>query len=216
MREIRINRPKRMEAAMTGLQVELDGQRQGKLANGAQLAFPADEKAHELNLHGGMLAGKAFSAQLHIPAGIHSYAFQVDMLSLTNGYKPVLRPCGSERLPDCTRTITLIGTTLTMALMDDKLRGVLAQLPQARLSLDLADSQWQLLLCAGAARKAVLQQPYSQTKGSLLAGAINAIEHHDLQTPEGRSSMIQKLFDGYLRYLPDYEITVPNELAFRG
>lgn len=216
MREIRINRPKRMEAALTGLLVELDGQSQGKLANGKQLAFPADESAHELYLHGGMLANKAFSARLSLPAGSHSYAFQVDMLSITNGYKPVLRPCGQEVLHASTRTITLIGVTLTMALMDEKLRGILARLPQARLSVDLTDSQWQLLLCAGGARKAVLQQPYSQTKGSLLGIAINAVEHHDLQTPEGRAAMIQQLFDGYLRYLPDYEITATNELAFRG
>lgn len=60
-----------MEAAATGLVVDVDGQKgKDKLKNGGEIT---------------------------IPAGPYSYTFQMDMLTTTNGYKPVLRPCGAER-----------------------------------------------------------------------------------------------------------------------
>lgn len=216
MRTIRINRPKRLEAAMTGLIVEVDGGKIGKLGNGTMCTAQIDEHAHELYLHGGKLAAKGFSTKLSIPAGDNSYTFQVDMMSISSGgssYKPVLRPCGDAVLKGTTRTVTLLGTTLTTVLLDEKLRELLVKLPQARLQLVLQQNQWGLLLCCESQKKAILTQPYSQAKGGLLALTLNTIEHGDLKTPEGLEKLTNQIFEEYINYLPDYKRVSPNEFV---
>lgn len=218
MRTLRICRPKRMEAALVKLIVEVDEKNIGKLRNGNELSVSVDEQAHTLFVHGGKLAGKSFSSKLMIPAGSCSYSFQIDMLPVSgasNNYKPVFRPCGGSPLKDTTRVVTLLGATLTIALLDANLRDILAKIPQARLQLILEEQQWRLDLCAGAQRKAVLTQPYSQTKGKTLGLMINAIEHAGLQTPEGREKLTNQIFDQYVCFFPDYCRTGPNEFALK-
>ena len=77
------------------------------------------------------------------------------------------------------------------------------------------EQQWRLDFCAGAQRKAVLTQPYSQTKGETLGLMINAIEHAELRTPEGREKLTNKIFDQYVCFFPDYCRTGPNEFALK-
>ena len=69
MRTLRICRPKRMEAALVKLIMEVDEKNIGKLSNGNELSVSVDEQAHTLFVHGGKLAGKSFSSKLMIPAG---------------------------------------------------------------------------------------------------------------------------------------------------
>lgn len=216
MREIKLIRPKRMEAAMNGLIVEIDGKKEGKLGNGGQLVLQTDDNAHELYLHGGLLAGKAFSVKQPIPADTHAYTFQVDMLSITNGYAPVLRPTNGETLKDTLRIISLMGAMLTDALLHPNLRSLVVKLPEAKFSLRLDAQEWHLILSCGPEHKPVLSRPYSQTKGGLLGAAINLINHADLHTPEGRDRMIDQIFSEYLIYLPGYTRTGVNELTYTG
>ena len=218
MRQVKIFRPKRMEACANSLIVELDGQKQKeKLKNGTEMLLQVDEHAHELHLHGGMLAGKAFDEKLSVPAGSSSYAFQVDMMTVNNSnYKPVLRPCGSERLKDHSRTITLMGWTLTHFLLDEKLRGILKQAPEARLHIVLEAAQWGVLLYIGENRQVVLKQPYSHHKGGLMAATMNAVEAVHTRDEAARAETLETLFTDYLAYLPDYRRIGTNELQFLG
>ena len=62
----------------------------------------------------------------------------------------------------------------------------------------------------------MLTQPYSHTRGGLMAAALNTLEHNDLQTPEGRVEVTNQIFEEYLNYLPDYQRVGENRLAFRG
>lgn len=217
MRRIRIIRPSRAESSLMGLTVEADGVKKGKLGNGKELAFEVDENAHELYLHGGILAGKDFSENLTIPAGSYSYTFQVDMMTVNGGNdKPVLRPCGNARLKDQTRTITLIGRTLIILLMDEKLRGILREAKDARLHIVLEQAQWGVLLYIGENRQVVMKQPYSHHKGGLMAAAMNAAEAVHTRDEAGRAATMETIFTDYLAYLPGYQRTGTNELRFLG
>ena len=53
MRTIIINRPKRIEASMSSLIIEIDGVNVGKLGNGKVFSTKVDEQSHELHIHGG-------------------------------------------------------------------------------------------------------------------------------------------------------------------
>ena len=207
MREITVIRPKRMEAAAVGLVLEIDGKKVGKLGNGGQASAQIDENSHELYIHGGLLAGKAFSAKLSIPAGPHSYTFQIDMLSITNGYKPVLRPTDGARLKDTLRSVTLIGVTLTDVLLNPKLHELAAALPEARFQLVLNEDKWCLMLMLGTQRQVITESPYSQTTGGLIGATLNIIDHADLKTPEGRMKMTDQIMTEYLAYLPGFSRT---------
>lgn len=99
--------------------------------------------------------------------------------------------------------------------MDEKLRGVLAKIPGVRLRLVIEEEKWGLIAVTGTEQKAVLVQPFSQRRGSLLAAATNAIEHGDLKTPEGRAKMIREIFDEYLQHLPDCQILGGDELGLK-
>ena len=217
MRVINIIRAKRMNGAAMKLTVEVDGYKMGKLGNGQQLAVQVDENVHELYVHGGALAGKEFCDRLPIPAGTYAYGFQIDMISYkNNNTKPILRPCADTALPENLRTISLIGITLTSVLLDAKLRSALVQMPQAVFQLGLYEDGWLLFLCHGGQKQVLVRQPYGQTRGSLLAAAINAIEHGDLKTPEGRAKVTEKIFADYLNYLPDYHRVGPDTFMFKG
>ena len=216
MREITIIRPKRMEASLTGLVVEIDGKKQGKLGNGGRFSIQLADNAHEIYLHGGLMAGKHFSLRQPIPSGGHSYTFQIDMMSVTSGYAPVIRPSAGEQLKDTLRIITLMGAQLTEVLLNAKLREAVAKLPEARFVLLLGESEWSLTLCCGPERKTVYSSPYSQTQGGLIGATLNAINHADLHTPEGREKMTRQIFAEYLVYLPGYTQTGENELTYTG
>lgn len=215
MRTLYICRPKRMMAGMTKMIVEVDGKKIDKLANGKDLSTMIDEQAHELHVHFGMLGGKNCSFKLTIPAGQFSYSFQTEMMELTNGNKPVLLPYGGFPQKEPSRVIQLMVSTLTAALLDPKLRDILAKIPGARLQLAVEEQQWGLILCVGAERKVLLVQPYSQRRGSLIAAATNMIEHGNLHSPEDRANFAQMIFMNYLQYLPDYQQVGPFELMLK-
>ena len=213
MRTLKIYRPKRMTGAMSKMIVEIDGKKIDKLANGHELSTTIDEQAHELHVHFGLLGGKNCSSSLMIPAGSFSYAFQTEMLELTNGNKPVLLPYGGTPLDEPNRVVQLMVSTLTTALLDQKLRDILVKIPGARLRLAVEEKQWELILCAGTEKKTVLVQPYSSRRGNLFAVATNILEHIDLNTPEGREKFINMIFTEYLQYLPDYQCVNNFELV---
>lgn len=215
MRTLKIFRPKRMMAGMTKMTVEIDGKKIDKLANGQELSTTIDEQAHELHVHFGVLGGKNCSSKLMIPAGSFSYALQTEMLELTNGSKPVLVPCGGPAQNEPSRVVQLMVSTLTAALMDQKLRDILAKIPGARLQLVVEEQQWGLVVCAGTEKKALLVQPYSRRKGSLLSAATNFLEHGDLKTSEGRDKFIRMIFTEYLQYLPDYQQVGNREFVLK-
>lgn len=185
--------------------VEIDGKKIDKLANGQELSTTIDEQAHELHVHFGVLAGKKSSFKLMIPAGSFSYAFQTEVMELTNGSMPVLVPCGGSTQNEPSRVVQLMVSTLTAALMDQKLRDILVKVPDARLQLVVEEQQWGLVVCAGKERKTLLVQPYSKRKGSLLAAATNYLEHVDLHTAENRDKFVHMIITEYLQYLPDYQ-----------
>lgn len=215
MRTLKIFRPKRMLGSAAKMTVEIDGKKIDKLANGKELSTTIDAQTHELHVHFGALAGKKCSSKLMIPAGIFSYALQVEMLELTNGNMPVLVPCGGSTQNEPSRVVQLMVSTLTTALMDQKLRDILAKVPGARLKLVVEENQWGLIICAGAERKTVLVQPYSKRRGNLFAVATNWLEHIDLNTPEGREKFTNMIFTEYLQYLPDYQCVNNFELVLK-
>ncbi|MGN0184696.1 MAG: hypothetical protein ACI4AL_06225 [Aristaeellaceae bacterium] len=200
---------------MAKLTVEIDGKQIGKLTNGHELSTSIDEQAHELHVHFGVLGGKKCSTKLMIPAGSFSYALQVEMLELTTGNKPVLVPCGGSVQNVPPRVVQLMVSTLTTALMDQKLRDIFIKVPGVRLQLVVEEQQWGLVACAGTARKTLLVQPYSQIKGSLLAAMNNYLEHADLHTPEGREKFTNMIFTEYLQYLPDYQQVGNHEFVLK-
>lgn len=98
-------------------------------------------------------------------------------------------------------------------LLDDKLRDILKKLPGSRLNLVLEQEQWRLDVHLGQERKTLFTSPYSQTKGKLMAAAMNAVEQADLKTPEGREKLTELFLRDYVAYLPDYHLTGPGEFA---
>lgn len=217
MRELKITRRKQMEASANKLIVELDGVKHSeKLGNGKSVTLMMDEKAHKLFLHGGFLAGKAFRDEIDIPAGRYAYDLQVEMLSLTNGYKPVLRAMPTQEQKGGNRTNLLLGSTLLRLLLDEKLRKILTDLPGADLHLDLQADQWQLSVVLGQQRKALVSQPYSKISGGLLGAVWNAADHAMLATPETRAELTEKIGKDYVESLPDYEYLGEGIIRFKG
>lgn len=218
MRTLKIYRLKNAWASLTKLTVEMDGKKIGKLANGKDLSIPINEQAHELHIRLGALAGKNASSRLMIPAGSFSYAFQTEMMELTNGTRPVLVPYGGSDKAEPSRIMQLMVSTLTTVLLDQNLRDILVKAPDARLRLVVEEQQWGLVVCAGTERKTVLTQPFSHRKGGLLDAAINRIEQSmdgDLRTPEGRDTFADTIFTKYLQYLPDYQPGRSHELVLK-
>lgn len=212
MRTLKIIRPKAMELSAVRLTVEIDGHSIGKIANGKELSTELDGQSHEIYLHGGFFSGKDTAYKLTIPAGDYSYNLQIDMLSLTNGYKPVLRPCGTTPGKTRTRRDTLMAAELTDLFLNEKLREVLKGV-NGRLQIMLGTDTWKLDVCSGNARKTVTEMKYSSYNGSMLGAAVNNVEREKLSTPEGQREFFNMLYGEYLRFLPDYTRTAPNEYA---
>lgn len=68
-------------------------------------------------------------------------------------------------------------------------------------------------MCSGNACKTVSELKYSSFGGSLVGAAVNNVERNQLSTPEGQPELYNMLYEQYLRYLPDYTRTAPNEYA---
>lgn len=214
MRTLKLYRPKRTMACMSKVTVELDGKKIGKLANGKELSIPLDEQAHELQVR--FWGGKKYASKLAIPAGSFSYALQTEMLETTFGTTPVLVPFGGPTDREPSRLVQLLVYTLTSALMDQNLRDIFTKLPDARLQLVMDAEKWELVVCAGSARKTVLVQPYSSRTGSAVAVTLNVLDHTmdgDLRKPEGRELFANMVFTKYLRHLPDYQVVGKHELT---
>lgn len=219
MRNIQINRPKRFVVALVTMIVNVDGKKAAKLKNGAQITLQVDENQHELRVHGGVFNGKAFSWTLTIPAGTLDYAFQVDLLENQQGETgPVLRPCGAEPLSDkVTGVVSHLGTTLTRELLGGETRAVMAGMPGARLTLNLEETGWDLVLRQGEERKTVLEaQPYFNMSGALIIQVNASLNRAGLKTPEGREEILNTVFREYLAYLPGYRVVGENELEMVG
>lgn len=214
MRTLKILRPKAMEASAMKLTVEVDGHPIGKVGNGKEITAEMDAQRHEIYLHGGFFADKNFCYKLTIPAGDYSYNLQIDMLSLTNGYKPVLRPCGATPGKTRTRRDTLMAAELTDLFFNEKLREVLKGV-NGRLQIMPGTDTWKLDVCSGNARKTVTEMKYSSYSGSMLGAAVNNVEREKLSTPEGQLEFFNMLYEEYLRFLPDYTRTAPNEYALK-
>lgn len=148
------------------------------------------------------------------------YTLQTNMLDVTSkmgnsDYQPILLPCGNVPKQHASRVIRLMVATLTDTLLNPQFRDILATLPGRRVRLLVEAEKWGLVAFTESGQKTLLVQPFSQRKGSLLAAATNAIEHGDLKTPEGRAKMIREVFDGYLQYLPDYQLLDNDELELK-
>ena len=218
MRTVRIVRPGRMEAGAMALKAELDGAPVGKLKNKGELRLEMDEGAHEIALHGGFLAGKGFSNNLRVPAGAYSYSFQVDMIAQgkSTNYKPVLRPCGEERLKDDTRTRSLIGVTCCQMLLDQRVRDLLDSAADAVAEVRLSQNGWSLTAIIAGERLPLFDQDYSHAEGGLLAMVTNLAEGAAVDTAEHRAATLEHLFGQYFAFLPDYERAGENCLRFLG
>ena len=218
MRTIRILRPRCMEASMNALFVEVDGERMEKLTNGKEATVTIDDAQHRVAVRGGKLASKHFFDELTIPAGNQSYVFFTNIMSLgDNGYKPVLRPCAGEALKsNPIRPVLTIGREAVAIALDENLRGIMKQLPQSYLALNLDEGGWSMELRLNEERKQIVVRPYLQIKGKLMAVAMNAIENGNLKTPEGRAQTTETLMSEYLAYLPGYERVGNNGIRFVG
>ena len=217
MREIIINRPKRFECAANALHVEVNGKRLAKLKNGQRIVITADDAAQEIRVCGGFLCGKAFQDKLTIPAGTHGYTLQVDFISSTSSnYLPMLRPGVAEWVKDDNRTITLMGATLGKLLLDAALQELMRKLPGARLQLAIEQAGWKLILRADALQKVLYQGEYSKAVGGLTAALVNALEHGDLGTPEGRAKICDKVLTDYACRLPEYVRAGEDCITFKG
>ena len=219
MREIIINRPKRMECAASALKVEVNGKDVEKIKNNQRIVVQVDDGPQDIRVHGGFMSGKNFQDKIKIPANHHNYRLRVDFISVSSGsssYVPLMRPCGEELGKDDTRLITLLGATLFKLLMDDKVRQGLKALPGAYLRLLIEPAQWRLVLCVEGKGQVLFHSEYSRATGGLTAALLNTIEHNDLKTPEGREKMCEKVLNDYVACLPDYERVGADGIVFKG
>lgn len=216
MREVKIIRPKRLEAGANKLQVSLDGKKAGDLANGKELSFTLDEGIHEISGQGGLLAGKGFAFSVSIPAGTYSYCFQVDMVESRSGYAPVLRPTDGQRLKDDLKIRSIIGAEVTQTLLADDIRATLT--PDTVIQAELSDDTWKLTATESGRTRVLLEQGYSSTQvtGILLQAVASSLDKIVYSTAERRQETVDNLFANYLRYLPDFELVGGNALRFKG
>lgn len=206
MREIIISRPRRFECSAVALKVEVNGKELAKLKNDKRIVMQVDEGPQVIRVHGGFWSGKAFQDTVKIPAGQYSYTFQVDFISASSSnYVPLLRPFGGDHEKDDSRTITLLGSTLSKVLLEEKVREALRNIPGASLKLMLLPKEWRVLLWHDGGGQILLRSEYSHATGGLTAAIMNAVEHADLGTAEGREKMLDTIMNNYIAWLPDYE-----------
>ncbi|MBR3275257.1 MAG: hypothetical protein IKG08_01410 [Eubacterium sp.] len=215
MRTVRILRPKRFESGGNKLQVDVDGKQEGKLSNGKEITLQLDENSHELSLHGGIMQGKGFACKLTVPSGSYSYTFQVDMMEASGnaGYKPVLRPTDGQRLKDQIRAISLIGTNSTIILMNEEIRKMLKNTPNATVQLVLSENSWLLGMDDGNRKVKLFEQNYASTTGGIMAAINTAAQKAAV---EDHNAAIDTISGEYYRFLPDYELLSPGILRFKG
>lgn len=217
MRQITISRPRRFECAAVALRVEVNGKKLAKLRNDKRIVMQVDEGKQVIRVHGGFFGGKAFQDTIKIPAGQHEYDFQVDFISAAEtNYVPILRPCGGEFVKDDTRTVTLLGATLCKYLLEESVREMLRNLPDASIKVMLMEKEWRLVLFSGAGGKILLRSEYSRATGGLSAAIVNAIEHSDLGSQEGRDKLLEKIMTDYVAWLPEYERQGKYGVIFKG
>ena len=216
MREIIINRPKRMECCAVALNVEVNGKRLTKLKNGQRIVITADEGHQAIRVCGGFFEGKKFQDTLEIPAGRHAYEFRVDLPSTGSSYRPVLRPCRGEFLRDDSRILIIMGAELTHLLLDEKFRAGLKELTNPRIHLMVLPTEWRVVLLHDNGGGVVYRCEYAKANAGLAGALISALEHGDLGTPEGRGKITDKILDDYAACLPEYERIGERGLAFKG
>jgi hypothetical protein len=198
------------------LQVLLDGEKAGKLVHGKEISLTVDEGEHQITGDGGLFA-KSFRFQLDIPSGKCSYCFQTDILSVRNGYLPIIRPSDGQRLKDDVTVRSVMGSEITRLLLNEKVRATLTA--DTVIQVNLSEDKWQVTAAENGQVRVLLEQGYSSTDatGSLILSVIaSALDSVAYSTPEQRQETLKNLFDNYLRYLPDYEITSGSTLRFKG
>lgn len=206
MREIIISRPNRFECAAVALKVEVNGKHLAKLRNGKRIVMNVDEGPLVIRVHGGFFSGKRFQDTIKIPAGRYSYPLQVDFVSDQQvNYMPILRPFGGFHEKDDNRTTTLMGATLCKFLLEEKLREALRTMPGASIKVMMLEKEWRVLFWHDAGSSILLRSEYSHLYGGLSAALINAIEHNELTTREGRDNILNKVMENYVGWLPEYE-----------
>lgn len=216
MREIVMSRPKRMECSAVALQVEVNGEKLGKLKNGQRMVMTADDGPQIIRVHGGFFSGKGFQDTLSLPAGSFSYELRVDFPSTGGGYEPVLRPCRGDFVKDDSRMIILMGAELTKLLLNEKFREGLRALVNARLHLMVLAKEWRLVLYHDGGGGIVYRCEYAKANAGFAGALISALEHGDLGTGEGRAKICRKVLDDYAACLPEYERIGEHGLVFKG
>lgn len=217
MREIVIRRPRRFECAANALHVEVDGKRLTKLKNGQQIVMTVDFGPHTIRVCGGFLCAKAFQDSINIPAGRYAYTLQLDFVSAdATNYLPVLRPAVREWTKDDGRTMTLMGAELTKVLLDDKFRASLKALTNPRIHLMVLMDEWRLVLYHDGGGGIVHRSGYARANAGLAGALVNALEHGDLKTAEGRQKICDKVLKDYACALPEYERIGEIGIVFKG
>lgn len=216
MREIIINRPKRMECAAVALHVEVNGKRLAKIRNGQRIVMNCDNGTQLIRVCGGFFSGRSFQHTLTIPAGPFAYEFRVDFPSTGGGYEPVLRPCRGEFIKDDSRMLILMGAELTKLLLDEKFREGLKALVNARLHLMVLAKEWRLVVYHDGGGGVVYRSEYAKANAGLAGALISAMEHGDLGTQEGRAKICGKVLEDYITCLPEYERIGEHGVVFKG
>lgn len=213
MREIIIERPKRFECSAMALYAKVNGEKRGKIKNGQQIVLTAEDGAVELQVGGGLLAGKNLRDTVYLPAGTQGYRFRVDFASTGGGYQTVLRPFAGSETKDDLRLVLLIGAELTRLLLDEKFQAGMRRLPDVRLRLVLQPDAWQLLLASG---KVIYEGQFAGANAGLAGTVTGLMERTALKDPEKRREYITRLVAEYACALPQYQQTGEDEFTFVG
>jgi len=215
MREIIINRPKRIECAAVALHVEVNGKRLAKIKNGQRIVMNCDDGPQEIRLCGGLF-NKKFQDSIKLPAGRFSYEFRVDLPSTGSSYEPVLRPCKGEFVKDDSRMVILMGAELTRLLLDEEFRKGIKALANARIHLMVLATEWRLVVYHDNGGGIVHRSEYAKANAGLIGAIISAMEHGDLGTAEGRAKICDKVLEDYAACLPEYERIGEHGLVYKG
>ena len=206
MRDIIINRPKRMECCAVTLKIEINGVNVAKIKNNQEQVVQAEIGPVKLRVHGGWPQGKGFQDTVIIPAGSESYRFQVDFVSAQRtNYLPVLRPCGDATEKADNRVTTIMGASLCKLLLQENLLNGLRSLPGASVKVMMLPDEWRVLLWHEGGGKILMRSEYYQHTDGLANLLITGIERQQLATQEGREAMLEKVMTGYVSHLPQYE-----------
>ena len=216
MREIIINRPRRVECSAVTLWVEVNGKRLAKLKNGQRIIMNVDDNAQSIRVCGGFFSSKGFRDEIKIPAGPYGYEFRLDFPSNGSGYQPILRPCKGEFLRDDSRLMILMGAELARLLLDEQFRAGLKALSNARIHLMVVATEWRIVLFHDHGSSIVYRAGYAKANEGLAGALVSALEHGDLGTREGCEKITNKVLDDYAACLPDYERIGKRGLVFKG